>query len=98
MKDNPKVDEFRKESLELNTLLAQQQVVFYQKLSSITKLCEKSDSVMNRVANERINFDEIDDKVSQYVTWKDIVEGQKGNLPRIEYSKNKSYIPIRTYS
>ena len=68
MKDNPKVDEFKREALELNTLVAQEQVFFCQKLSSIIELCEKSDSMMNRVADERTKFDEIDDKVSQYIT------------------------------
>ena len=87
LKDNPKVDEFKKEALELNTLLAQQQVLSCQKISSIIELFEKSDSLMNRVADQRIIFDEIDDKVSQYVTCKDIVEGRKANLPRIEFSK-----------
>ena len=35
LKDKPKIDEFRKEALELNTLLAWQQVIFCQKLSNI---------------------------------------------------------------
>lgn len=30
LKDNPNIDEFRKEALELNTLLAQQQVIFFK--------------------------------------------------------------------
>ena len=40
-KDNPKLDEFRKEALELNTLLAQQQVIFVRKYQILLNCVSK---------------------------------------------------------
>ena len=44
---------------------------------------------MNHIADMRISFDDIDEKVSQFVTWQDSFDGRKANLPRIEDSKKE---------
>ena len=64
MKDNPKVEDFIKEELELNTLLSKTQAMFYKKLSIMNPLCVKSDSLMNQSSNLRVTFIDNDDKIS----------------------------------
>lgn len=77
LKDSPKIDDFKKEDLELNTLLAQQHVVFCQKMTIINDVCNKRDSLMNQSANLRTNFDDIDDKITECITWQDSAESRK---------------------
>jgi len=69
LKDNPKVEDFIKEALELNSLLSKQHETFCQKLSVINLMCKQSDSLMNQASDLRITFNEIDDKISGYITW-----------------------------
>ena len=78
------MEDFIKESLEINTLLLKKQAMFCQNLSIINPLCVKSDSLMNQSFDLRVTFNDIDDKISGFLTWQDTPEGSATNIPRIE--------------
>lgn len=87
------MEEFIKEALELNTQLSKQQAMFCQKLSIINKICAKSDSLMNQSSDLRVIFNDIDDKISGFITWQDTPEGRAIDLPRIEESHKEILFP-----
>lgn len=54
LRDISQKKEFIKETLEINSLLSQQQHVFYQKISLINPYCEISDALTNQVVDKRL--------------------------------------------
>lgn len=70
--------------MELNDLLSKKQAMFYQKLSIINPPFVKSDSLVNQTSNLRVNFNDINDKISGFITWQDTLEGKAADLPIIE--------------
>ncbi len=81
------MEDFIKEALELNTLLSKKQEMLCQKLSFINPLCVKSDSLMNQSSDMRVTFNDIDDKISRFITWHDTPEGRAA--PRIDESQKE---------
>jgi len=58
LKINPELVEFRKEVGELNTLLVQQHITFYQKLAILHDLCQTTNTLVNQFSDLRTYFEE----------------------------------------
>lgn len=71
----------------MDTLLAKQQVIFCHKLTLIHDLCKTSDSLVNQLSKLRTFCEEVDDKISEHIDWKDSVEGRPVDIPQIEESQ-----------
>lgn len=69
LKINLELVKFKKEEEELNTLRVQQQITFYQKLAIFHDLCQTTNSLVNQLSHRRTYFDEIEEKISDYINW-----------------------------
>ena len=83
-KDNLQIDEFIKKTLELNSLLAQQQEIFCQRISLINTYCESSDKLNNQLIDKRLEYEELNKRISEFISWQEYEEGKKADLPNIE--------------
>lgn len=68
LKEKLEIDNFKKETGDLNTLLSQQQVIFGQNLAMINDLCKSSDSLVNHLYDMRTHHEEISEKISGYIS------------------------------
>jgi len=68
-KDNPKVQEFIKEALEINNFLSQQLTQRCQKISLIHPLYIKTNALIDQSVNSRLEFEDVDDKITGYISW-----------------------------
>ena len=84
--DYPKLEEFKKEALEANKALSQQLNLLCHKISLINPLCILTRSLINQAVNTILEFEDADDKVTNYLSWKSTVEGRVANLPKIQES------------
>ena len=82
--DIPTVQEFIKESLTLNALLSKQQNLFILQMSNIVPHLEISEQLTNIVIDQRIEFNELNTKISDYIEWKYLEEGRRSNLQKIK--------------
>ena len=85
-KDNPKVEEFIKEALEINNLLSQQLIQLCQKISLIHPLCIKTNTLIDQVVNSILEFEDADDKIIDYISWQNIGKGRAAKSPVFEES------------
>lgn len=56
-KDNPQTDEFIKEEIKLNSVLIQQEDMFFHKISHINPYYETSDKLTNQVSDMRFEYE-----------------------------------------
>ena len=77
-------EEFIKEALALNALLSKQQDLFVLQMSNIVPHLEINEQLTNTVIDQRIEFNELDTKISDYIEWQDSEEGRRSNLPKIK--------------
>ena len=75
--DIPPREEFIKEALALNALLSKQQDLFILHISDIVPHLEISEQLTNTVIEQRIEFNELNTKISDYIEWQDSKEGRK---------------------
>ena len=83
-KKYPKLDQFITESLEIKKLLSQQLNEFCLKLTQIEPLCEITSSLVDKSVTRTQEIEDIDYKIYELLSWQDIEQGRKANLPRIE--------------
>lgn len=81
-----KIDQFITEALRLNSLLTHQKELLCQKISHQKSYCETSDKLTSQVVEMRLEYDEMFKKVSDFITWKNTLEGRKSDLPKLEES------------
>jgi hypothetical protein len=67
--------------------LTKQQVIFCHKLALIHDLSKTSDSLVNQLSDLRTFYEDIDEKISEYIDWQDSAQGRSSDLPRIEESQ-----------
>lgn len=75
-----------KEAGELNNLLSHQQVLFFQKLAIIEEMCQSIDALMNQISDLKTYRKEVEEKISNFIEWKNNFEGRLVNLLKIEES------------
>lgn len=80
----PTIDEFIKDSLELNSILSKQQDLFCQKMSHITPYLDTNDQLTEKEIDQRTEFNDLNTKISDYIGWKKSKEGRSANMPKIE--------------
>ena len=97
-KDNPQIDEFIKEALELNSLLEQQQEIFHQRISLINPYCESSNKLNNQAINQRLEYKELNKRISKFITWQESKEGKRSIYQRSRSPKRTYYLQIETFS
>ena len=85
-KYNPKVNDFIKEVLSINSQLMQQKEVLCQKISQMSPYCEISDKLTSQVVDRRLEYDEIPKNIYEFITSKESEEGRKVDLPKLEES------------
>jgi len=52
----------------------------------INDLCKNSDSLTDQMSKLRTYYEDINNKISNFITWKDTSNGIKDNLPKIQES------------
>lgn len=77
--------DFKKEARELNTLLAQHQILFCL-FSIIHDLHHTNSSLVNQLLDIETYFDDIEEKIAGFLTWYENFDERLDNLPRIEES------------
>ena len=80
----PTAEEFIKEALALNSLLSKQQNLSILQMSNIVPHLEISEQLTNIVIDQRIEFNELNTKIYDYIEWQDLEEGRRSNLPKIK--------------
>lgn len=85
-KDNLQNDEFIKEVPSLNSQLMQHNEVLCQKISKISPYCETNDKLTNHFVDMRLEYDEIHKRISDFSTWKELEDGRKADLEKLEES------------
>lgn len=83
-KDVPTTEEFIKDALELNSLLMRQQENLCQKLSHITPYLTISDQWSDKEIDQRVEFNDLNPRISEFTEWQKKEDGKKANLPEIE--------------
>ena len=85
-KDNPQIDQFVKEALNLNAQLMQQKEVLCQKLSQINPYCEINGKLIREVVDMKLEYDKVHKRISDFITWQESEYGGKANVPKLEES------------
>ena len=80
----PTAEEFIKEALALNALLSKQQKLFILQMSDIIPHLEISEQLTITIIDQRIEFNELNTKISDYIEWQDSEEGRKSDLPKVK--------------
>ena len=83
-RDYPKLDQFKTKALEMNKLLSQQLNEFCLKLTQVEPLCQITPSLIDEAVTLRKEIDDANEKISEFLSWQDIEQGRKVNLPGIE--------------
>ena len=83
-KDYPEVDQFKKEALESNKTLSLQLDILSQKITMVDPLCEITMSLAEKTTNSRLEFEDVDEKISEFLTWQETDQGIAANLPKIQ--------------
>jgi len=68
-KDIPTTEEFINEALTLNNLLSKQKHLFLQHISNIIPHLNTSEQLTNIIIDQRIEFNELNSKISDYIEW-----------------------------
>ena len=63
----PQVERFIKEALEMNSNLTRQQETFCQKISNTSCYCDTSKTLIEKVANRRLECENIEKKVTEFI-------------------------------
>ena len=82
-KSYPSLDQFKNEALETNKLLSQQLNEFCLKIAEAESLCELTSSLIDEGVTLKLEFDEADEKISEFLLWQDSESGRKADLPKI---------------
>ena len=82
-KYDPKLPEFISESISLNNQLLQQQDILCQKISQWNSFCQESDKITNHVVELRHDYDLTNERVTNYLAWKNTEEGKRVGAPII---------------
>ena len=82
-KDDPKLTEFITDSISLNDQLLQQQEILCQRILQWNSYCEESDKITNHVVDLQHDYDLIDKKVTDYLSWQETEEGKRASAPII---------------
>jgi len=90
-KDNPKVEEFIKEALEINNFLSQQLTQLFQNKFIIHPLCIKTNALIHQVVNSRLEFEDADDKIIGYISWQNTEKVRVTKFSIIEESHKEIY-------
>ena len=85
-KDDHKLTEFITESISLNDQLLQQQEILCQRISQWNSYCEISNKITNQVIDLRHDYDLINKRVTDYLTWQNKEEGKRVGAPIINDS------------
>jgi len=81
-KDYPKVEEFKNKALEENKALSQQLNILFHKISLVNPLCIITTLLIDQIVNTRLEFEDVDDKVTNFLSWQRTVEGRAANLSK----------------
>lgn len=63
--------------------MSQQLNEFCLKFAEAESLCELTSSLVDEGVTLKIEFDEADEKISEFILWQDSESGRKENLPNI---------------
>ncbi len=85
-KGYPQVNEFRIEALEMTKALSRQLDIQCHNISLAIPLCDISTSMIEKLVDARLELDKSDEKLTNFLSWKDSKEGKDANLPRIQES------------
>ena len=85
-KEYPEIDQFKMEALESSKSLSRQLDILCHKISRADPLCVIATSLIEKVVNTRLEFEDADEKISGFLTWQDTDEGIVANLPKIQES------------
>ena len=58
--------------------------MFFVQISNTIPHLEISEQLTNKVIDQRIEFNEINIKISNYIEWQDTEEGKKSDIPKIK--------------
>lgn len=58
-------------------------------MTQIEPLCEITSSLIDKLVTLRKEIDDADDKIFEFLSWQNIEQGRKANLPRIEKLQNQ---------
>ena len=70
-KDYPKIDQFKTEALETSKLFSQQLNDLCQKIAQSEPLCEITSSLIDEASNIRIEFENANENISEFISWQD---------------------------
>ena len=65
-------------------MLSLQLDILSQKITMVDPLCEITTSLSEKTTNSRLEFEEADDKISEFLTWQETDQGIAANLPKIQ--------------
>ena len=70
-RDYPQLDQFKIKALETNKLLSRKLNELCQKMAQVEPLCKITSSLIDESISPRLEFDDTDDKISKFLSWKD---------------------------
>ena len=85
-KYDPKLTEFISEYISLNNQLLQQQDILCQNISQWNSFCQESDKITNHVVELQHDYDLTNERVTNYLAWKNTEEGKRVGAPIINDS------------
>jgi len=68
IKHFPKVKEFIKEALEINSLLSKKHSIFCKQIIEISPSCKEVDALVSQFTDAKVNFEEIHEKIANLIT------------------------------
>ena len=91
----PNKDEFIKETWSWIINCPYSKVNFFQKMFIISPYLETSEQFKNNVIDHRTEFEELNTKIWDHITWQETDEGTNANLPEIEENLKDILFTVR---
>ena len=82
-KEYPQVGEFRSESLQITKALSNQLSLICHNISLVLPLCEISSSMIDKLVDVRLKLEQVDERLTNFLSWQETKEGKATNIPQI---------------
>lgn len=80
----PQVSEFRIEALETTKALSRKLNILCHNISLANPLCDISTSLIEKAVDTRLELENENERITNFLSWQDFEEGKAANLSKIQ--------------
>jgi len=84
LQSQPQLEQFIKETLDVNTMLKKEQEIFYHQASMIDSYCDSNKIMIQQIAIQKLECERLEKKIEEHIQWQIPDIGKQANLPQID--------------